>query len=353
MTIEKGHTMKISQRAIRSLCLLGLWLGLGLQAHAQTDTVTYVYTDPQGTPLVEADASGNVVARYDYTPYGNAVTSLGSLSDGPGYTGHVNDPETGLVYMQARYYQPTGRFLSPDPVEPAAGNVYSFNRYAYANNNPIRNIDPTGEAPGDEDDFEHSAYPVEVTFFGPEDGGGGGSSSESSSTSNQATIVGKGQSSVNTPRHASTSERIAKAMASDKNTKEVYLNRSLRTVTGNPDAPNIKPDVTVVNHDGTIDMVEVRSTGQTTAELVKKLSDNRSILGVGGKNIVVDQDASALGMGARSTLMEGSGVIGVVEMIFHAYVDYRVDERQHSNETSKQREERKQAEACYASGRCI
>jgi RHS repeat-associated protein len=144
MTIRKGHTMKIRRHVIRFLCLLGLWVGVGLQAHAQTDTVTYVYTDPQGTPLVRADASGNVIARYDYTPYGNAVASLGSPPNGPGYTGHVNDPETGLVYMQARYYQPDGRFLSPDPMGPAAGNIYSFNRYAYATNNPIINSDPTG-----------------------------------------------------------------------------------------------------------------------------------------------------------------------------------------------------------------
>ncbi|MEW9573838.1 RHS repeat-associated core domain-containing protein [Rhodanobacter sp. Si-c] len=136
--------MKISRHVVQALFLLSLWLGLGLQAQAQTDTVTYVYTDPQGTPLVEADAQGNVVARYDYTPYGGSVASLGNPPDGPGYTGHVNDPETGLVYMQARYYQPIGRFLSPDPVGPSSGNVYSFNRYAYADNNPIANTDPTG-----------------------------------------------------------------------------------------------------------------------------------------------------------------------------------------------------------------
>lgn len=148
MVTTKGHAMNFRRHVIRILCLLGLWLGLGLQqVHAQTDTVTYVYTDPQGTPLVEADASGNVITRYDYTPYGNAVASLGNPPDGPGYTGHVNDPETGLVYMQARYYQPIGRFLSPDPIGPVAGNLYSFNRYAYANNNPITNIDPTGAYP--------------------------------------------------------------------------------------------------------------------------------------------------------------------------------------------------------------
>jgi uncharacterized protein RhaS with RHS repeats len=49
------------------------------------------------------------------------------------------------LYMQARYYDPAvGRFLSVDPVGPAAGNAYNFNRYDYANNNPIVNIDPDG-----------------------------------------------------------------------------------------------------------------------------------------------------------------------------------------------------------------
>ena len=102
--------------------------------HAQ---VTYVYTDPQGTPLAEADAHGNITATYDYAPYGNQA--LGTPPNGPGYTGHVNDPDTGLVYMQARYYDPsTGRLLSVDPVQPAAGNSFNFNRYDYANNNPIK-----------------------------------------------------------------------------------------------------------------------------------------------------------------------------------------------------------------------
>ncbi|EIL90189.1 hypothetical protein UU7_16125 [Rhodanobacter spathiphylli B39] len=103
----------------------------------------YYYTDPQGTVLAETDARGNIVATYDYTPYGTAVTSNGmsGAPNGPGYTGHVNDPDTGLVYMQARYYDPAvGRFLSPDP----AGRKAGFNDYAYVGNNPINKIDPTG-----------------------------------------------------------------------------------------------------------------------------------------------------------------------------------------------------------------
>ncbi|SHL55395.1 RHS repeat-associated core domain-containing protein [Rhodanobacter sp. OK091] len=107
----------------------------------------YYYTDPQGTVLAKADASGAIIATYDYAPYGTAVASMSPAPNGPGYTGHVNDPDTGLVYMQARYYDPsTGRFLSADPIDPTPGNVFNFSRYDYVNNNPILNTDPTGKS---------------------------------------------------------------------------------------------------------------------------------------------------------------------------------------------------------------
>ncbi|EIL97954.1 wall-associated protein [Rhodanobacter thiooxydans LCS2] len=107
-----------------------------------------MYTDPQGTPLAEADASGNITARFEYTPYGVSVPSMGAAPNGVGYTGHVNDPESGFVYMQARYYDAAmGRFLSVDPVKPVPGKGFNFNRYNYANNNPYRFIDPNGQAP--------------------------------------------------------------------------------------------------------------------------------------------------------------------------------------------------------------
>lgn len=112
-------------------------------AKAQPGKVTYVYTDPQGTPLAEADANGVITATFDYKPYGSQA--LGSSPAGPGYTGHVNDPDTGLVYMQARYYDPiAGRLLSIDPVGPSSGELFHFNRYDYANNDPINHTDPDG-----------------------------------------------------------------------------------------------------------------------------------------------------------------------------------------------------------------
>jgi len=127
----KGHLFKVVATAM-------LWM-LCHVAHAGTHH--YYYTDPQGTVLAKADASGTIVATYDYAPYGTAVASMSPAPNGPGYTGHVNDPDTGLVYMQARYYDPAvGRFLSVDPVSAVA----KFSRYTYASNNPITNIDPDG-----------------------------------------------------------------------------------------------------------------------------------------------------------------------------------------------------------------
>ncbi len=84
---------------------------------------------------------GNIVATYDYAPYGAQV--LGTPPSGPtGYTGHVNDGESGFVYMQARYYDPgVGRFLSVDPVGPQVGDVFKFNRFNLTGTEVIKSPD--------------------------------------------------------------------------------------------------------------------------------------------------------------------------------------------------------------------
>jgi RHS repeat-associated protein len=85
--------------------------------------------------------------RERYTPYGVTLDNAGANDDQAGYTGHIKDSDTGLVYMQARYYDPViGRFYSNDPVGYTSQNpVMSFNRYLYVNNNPYKYTDPNGE----------------------------------------------------------------------------------------------------------------------------------------------------------------------------------------------------------------
>lgn len=147
----------MKQRTRKVFAALLLWLLAVVTVSAQ-DTVTYVYTDPQGTPLAEADAKGNITATFEYTPYGTyapqGTSKPGANPSGPGYTGHVNDSETNLVYMQARYYDPlAGQFISVDPLTAVQGDVLAIGKYGYAQGNPIVNVDPDGRFPQNSDNL--------------------------------------------------------------------------------------------------------------------------------------------------------------------------------------------------------
>jgi RHS repeat-associated protein len=126
--------------AALTMLLLGLLLAGAAVAH---DTVYYYSSDTVRSEVVITDANRNVVERTNYAPYGQVLNR--SLRDGPGYTGHEEDPESSLVYMQQRYYDPqSGRFLSNDPVA-TTDDGGNFNRYAYVGNDPMDRIDPTGD----------------------------------------------------------------------------------------------------------------------------------------------------------------------------------------------------------------
>jgi len=130
---------------IRKLVCAGLaWMGLAAgSASAQATIVEYVHTDALGSPVATTDASGNVIERQVYEPYGAPIAH--GPTNGPGFTGHVEDSATGLTYMQQRYYDPAlGVFLSVDPVAPYQGSANQFSRYRFGNGNPYRFIDPDG-----------------------------------------------------------------------------------------------------------------------------------------------------------------------------------------------------------------
>ena len=117
--------------------------------------VTFIHTDGLGSPMARTDGSGKVISRTRYEAYGHVASGATPTI---GFTGHVNDADTGLTYMQQRYYDPVaGRFLSIDPVTTDANNGKSFNRYAYANNNPYRFIDPDGRFPVEKDGVKCTA----------------------------------------------------------------------------------------------------------------------------------------------------------------------------------------------------
>ena len=114
---------------------------------AQADiTTTYYINDALGSPIVEMDETGEVTWRKNYKPFGEEIEQgSDSANNRIGYTGHVHDRDIGLTYMQGRYYDPmVGRFMGMDPAAVNAEDPRTFNRYAYANNNPYKFIDPDG-----------------------------------------------------------------------------------------------------------------------------------------------------------------------------------------------------------------
>lgn len=91
------------------------------------------------------DTSGNPVNSYSYDEWGNILSQTEQINNPFKYAGEIHDPETGLYYLRARYYDPSlGRFINKDTNEGDITNPLTLNLYTYAYNNPLIYIDPSG-----------------------------------------------------------------------------------------------------------------------------------------------------------------------------------------------------------------
>ena len=123
--------------------------GLGLVSRIDAGgNSQYYHYDSRGSAIAMTDSSGQISEAYSYDPFGQPIN--GHYSDNRvrclGRHG-VMDEENGLLYIRARYYSPKrGRFITKDPTTGNDGDSQSMNRYNYALNNPVVNIDPSGLA---------------------------------------------------------------------------------------------------------------------------------------------------------------------------------------------------------------
>ncbi len=132
----------VSLMACNSSDQCGAAVDLG--TYNTTERVIYAHADILGSPILRTDQAGNVMEEFHYQPFGETQEEK---SEDIGYTGHLEDRDLDLTYMQARYYDPViGRFYGNDRIGYTFANpVMSFNRYLYVNNNPYKYIDPDGE----------------------------------------------------------------------------------------------------------------------------------------------------------------------------------------------------------------
>jgi RHS repeat-associated protein len=108
--------------------------------------VGYLHHDAQGSTRLVTAPGGEPTAAATYDAYGNRLASSGTFSTRIGYDGQYTDPDTGLLYLRARYYDPaTAQFMSVDPQVEVTGGPYT-----YADGDPVTGSDPSGEfaAPG-------------------------------------------------------------------------------------------------------------------------------------------------------------------------------------------------------------
>jgi RHS repeat-associated protein len=102
--------------------------------------------DGQGSVRMLTDGSGSLTDHYTFDPYGNLAYYGGETPNLYLYTGEQIDPDLGMYYLRARYYQPAiGRFWTMDSYEGETEEPASLHKYLYCHANPLNGTDPSGQ----------------------------------------------------------------------------------------------------------------------------------------------------------------------------------------------------------------
>jgi RHS repeat-associated protein len=134
-------TMKQFKQVISSLFIVFALL-VATDVSAKT---TYFVNDHLGSVVAALDENGEVLYREGYYPFGERLVKEEN-EHSQWFTGKRHDEELGLSYFGARWYDPVvGRFTGIDAVGVQEANIHTFNRYAYAANNPAKYVDPDGD----------------------------------------------------------------------------------------------------------------------------------------------------------------------------------------------------------------
>ena len=134
---------------LKSFNLLNGSDAFGTERKAGSSHDYYLYTeDAKGSTVNVLDNAGSRVVSYLYDDFGDVTeskaTGYSGFENELQYTGAVHDELTGLLYLNARYYEPrTGRFITRDSYRGERENADTWHLYAYCANNPINYVDPS------------------------------------------------------------------------------------------------------------------------------------------------------------------------------------------------------------------
>ena len=113
------------------------------------DNMYYYVYNLQGDVTHIINAYGDIVGTYEYDAWGQ-IANLSSLTaiaqvNPFRYRGYYYDNESGLYYLNSRYYNPEwGRFINADGYVTTGQGLTSYNMFVYCCDNPVNNFDPTG-----------------------------------------------------------------------------------------------------------------------------------------------------------------------------------------------------------------
>jgi RHS repeat-associated protein len=123
----------------------------GLQRISQYQLISGVWTasfygyDGGGSVRQLTNSSGAITDTYNYDAFGNKLNSTGTTPNNYLYRGEQYDPDLGLYYLRARYYNPlTGRFMSRDPEDGMPLSPKTLHKYLYAGGDPVNVADASG-----------------------------------------------------------------------------------------------------------------------------------------------------------------------------------------------------------------
>ncbi len=137
------------------------------------DKLLFFRKNLQGDILSVCDSFGNQVLTYTYDAWGNvnvtantddiqcAISTSMAIEFVPiTYRGYLYDSDTGLYYLQSRYYNPTyGRFLNADSIM-KTGEPLGANIFAYCGNNPVNYVDYDGKDAIDFETIRNALYAI-------------------------------------------------------------------------------------------------------------------------------------------------------------------------------------------------